>query len=135
MPLYLLDTNIISDLMYDPRQGRAAKRARLIAETDLVTSAVVVGELQFGVERKGSEKLRTRMQAIVNTIEVLPLTERCAEHYGKVRAELERLGTMIGPNDLWIAGHALAEQCVLVTDNDGEFRRVAGLVVENWLRE
>jgi predicted nucleic acid-binding protein len=51
MPLYLLDTNIISDLMYDPRQGRAAKRARLVAETDLVTSVVVVGELQFGVER------------------------------------------------------------------------------------
>jgi tRNA(fMet)-specific endonuclease VapC len=135
MPLYLLDTNIISDLMYDPRQGRAAKRARLIAEADIVTSTVVVGELQFGVERKGSEKLRARMHAIVNTVEVLPLTERCAEHYGKLRAELERRGTMIGPNDLWIASHALAEQCVLVTDNDGEFRRVPGLVVENWLHE
>ncbi|HEX5658966.1 MAG TPA: type II toxin-antitoxin system VapC family toxin [Polyangiales bacterium] len=135
MPLYLLDTNIISDLMYDPRQGRAAKRVRLVAETDLVTSAVVLGELQFGVERKGSEKLRARMYAIVNTVEVLPLTERCSEHYGKLRTDLERKGTMISPNDLWIASHALAAHCVLVTDNDSEFRRVPGLVVENWLRD
>lgn len=134
MPLYLLDTNIISDLMYDPRQGRAAQHVRAVAETDLVTSAVVVGELQFGVEKKGSEKLRTRMHAVVNTLEILPITERCSEHYGKLRAELERRGTMIGPNDLWIASQALAEQCVLVTDNDDEFRRVPGLTVENWLR-
>jgi tRNA(fMet)-specific endonuclease VapC len=135
MPLYLLDTNIISDLMYDPRQGRASKRARLAAESDLVTSVVVVGELQFGVERKGSERLRAQMHAIVNAVEILPLTQGCADHYGRIRAELERRGTIIGPNDLWIASQALAEQCVLVTDNEDEFRRVPGLVVENWLRD
>lgn len=134
MPLYLLDTNIISDLMYDPRAGRASKRARLVPERDLVTSTVVVGELHFGVERKRSEKLRRQMLAIIATLEVLPITEHCAEHYGKIRAHLTERGTPIGPNDLWIASQARAEDCVLVTDNEVEFQRVPGLVVENWLR-
>jgi tRNA(fMet)-specific endonuclease VapC len=64
---------------------------------------------------------------------ILPFGELAAETYGRVRAELERAGTPIGPLDTLIASHALSHQLTLITNNDREFRQVAGLSVENWL--
>jgi tRNA(fMet)-specific endonuclease VapC len=64
---------------------------------------------------------------------VLPLPPEAAEHYGTIRADLERVVAHIGPNDLWIAAHARAEKLVLVTNNVREFKRVKGLRVENWI--
>jgi tRNA(fMet)-specific endonuclease VapC len=71
---------------------------------------------------------------VLSVIEILPLTPPADRLYGDIRASLERVGTPIGGNDLLIAAHALASDCILVTDNEREFSRVEGLVVENWLR-
>jgi tRNA(fMet)-specific endonuclease VapC len=78
--------------------------------------------------------LNQRIDQLLASIEVAALDSGVDEHYGRIRAELEAHGTPIGGNDLLIAAHALAEQATLVTDNTGEFRRVPGLRVENWLR-
>ena len=99
-----------------------------------MTSVIVAGEVEFGLEWKGSERLRLNMEAILQAIRVVPLENSAYRHYGWLRADLKKKGTPIGPNDLWIAAHALALDAVLVTDNEDEFSRVPGLKVENWLR-
>jgi tRNA(fMet)-specific endonuclease VapC len=71
----------------------------------------------------------------MDSLEILPLGSEVAERYAHIRTALERLGTPIGPNDTLIAAHALALDCTLVTGNEGEFRRVPGLRVENWLTQ
>ena len=68
-------------------------------------------------------------------LEILPLEPEADRHYGDIRAELERSGRIIGPNDLLIAAQALATGLTLVTDNIGEFARVDGLQMQNWLNE
>ena len=78
-----------------------------------------------------SETNRTRLVALVENIPIIPLDEVSSHHYGHLRAALERQGTPIGANDMWIAAQALALSAVVVTDNVGEFSRVSGLVVEN----
>lgn len=129
---YLLDTNVISDLMKNP-QGAVAKRISEVGEDTICTSIIVAAELEFGVQKKGSEKLRERLDIILAAIDVLPLGYPAEEKYGEVRNQLEKQGTPIGGNDLLIAAHALALDLCVVTRNVREFERVAALKVENWL--
>lgn len=131
MTAYLLDTNILSELARRPA-GPAAERARH-EEARVLTSVVVAGELRYGCERRGSARLTARMEAVLRAVPVRALDAPADERYGAIRAELEARGTPIGHNDLWIAAHALALGVVLVTDNVGEFGRVPGLPVENWI--
>jgi tRNA(fMet)-specific endonuclease VapC len=130
---WLLDTNILSDLVRNPA-GRVAERIRRCGETNVRTSIVVAAELRFGAAKKGSERLTTQLKTILAVIEILPLASPADEVYGRLRADLEAAGMPIGGNDLLIAAHALASDCVLVTDNEREFSRVGGLSIENWLR-
>jgi len=129
---YMLDTNVLSDVLKNP-QGKAAERIRSLAPKSVYTSTVVAGELCYGVEKKSSATLRTRVTQFLHHVPVLPLDAVCADTYGKIRAELEGKGLPIGANDLWIAAHALTLAMVLVTHNTKEFSRVRGLHVENWL--
>lgn len=131
---YLLDTNILSDLMYRPG-GASARRLREVGEDAVATSVVVAGELRYGAECRGSARLSERVEAILAEMSVLPLTAPADAKYGKLRAALESAGTPIGGNDMLIAAHALATGRTLVTDNRREFDRVEELVVENWLEE
>ena len=135
--LRLLDTNIISELMRHPRGKVAAQIQRLAQEQPdgrICTSAVVDCELRFGVTRKGSARLADAYTRAMSVIEVRDLPTAVAPIYADIRTHLEQLGRPIGPNDLLIAAHALALDATLVTDNESEFRRVPGLVVENWLK-
>lgn len=129
---FLLDTNIISDLLRNPG-GRAAQRIRVVGEEQVATSVIVAGELLYGCRKRGSSALTERVEAFLSEIEVLPLFPDAAAAYGTIRAVLERQGTPIGQNDLWIAAQARTLKATMVTANEGEFRRVDGLVVENWL--
>jgi tRNA(fMet)-specific endonuclease VapC len=129
---YLLDTNILSDLLRRP-QGPAALRLAEVGEGQVCTSIICAGELRFGAIRKGSARLGEQVAALLDTIEVLALEEPASSVYGEIRTTLERQGRPIGSNDLWIAAHALALGVTLITANEGEFRRVEGLAVENWL--
>jgi tRNA(fMet)-specific endonuclease VapC len=130
---FMLDTNIVSDLVRNP-QGRVASRFARVDEAEICTSIVVVAELRYGAEKKNSSKLRNQLEAVLAGLEMLSLEPPIDTVYGRLRAELERKGKLIGPNDLLIAAHALAAGLTLVTDNVEEFRRVPKLPVENWLR-
>lgn len=128
---YLLDTNILSDLVRHP-QGAVADRIAAVGEANVCTSIIVAGELRFGANKRGSERLIAQLEAILSAIEILPLEEPADRRYGALRADLEKRGEVIGPNDMLIAAHALALDDILVTANVGEFSRVPGLKVENW---
>lgn len=135
---YLLDTNIISNMMRDAN-GMAAVRfeqvAKDVALRRFCTSVVVECELRFGMARKPNPRLELAYERVMQSLEILPLDSEVASHYAHIRTMLERLGTPIGPNDTLIAAHALALDCTLVTGNEAQFRRVPGLRVENWLVE
>lgn len=131
---YLLDTNILSDLIRNPA-GPAAARIAAVGEGAVATSIIVAAELRYGAARKGVPALTARVEALLSEIEVLPLTVPGDAAYGRLRHALETRGTPIGHNDLLIAAHALALDRVMVTANLREFGRVEGLVVENWLAE
>lgn len=132
MTRYLLDTNIISDLVRNP-QGRAAQRIAAVGDEAVLTSAIVAAELRYGCRKARSPRLTERVEAILHEIESLPFDEPASHAYGELRASLEARGQPIGGNDLLIAAQALVLGTVLVTANTAEFSRVDGLVVENWL--
>ncbi|NJL28424.1 MAG: type II toxin-antitoxin system VapC family toxin [Thermoanaerobaculia bacterium] len=129
---YLLDTNSLSDLMRNPR-GSVAERLVEVGEAAVCTSLVVASELRYGAAKKGSPQLAERVDQLLAGLEVLPLELGADHHYAEIRAHLRRAGLPIGPNDLLIAAHALALSLTLVTANVGEFSRVPGLKIENWL--
>jgi tRNA(fMet)-specific endonuclease VapC len=131
-PLYLLDTNILSDLIRNPA-GNVAKRIAEKGEDTVCTSIVVAGELRFGARKKNAKPLLDRVEELLNILEILPLDAEVDRHYAEIRTTLEACGTSIGPNDLLIAAHSLALDLTLVTANTTEFSRVRGLPVENWL--
>lgn len=129
---FLLDTNILSDLARRPK-GRIASAIARAGERSVCTSIVVAAELRFGAAKTGSKRLVRQIDRILAALEVLPLGEPADRQYAAVRRHLERRGRPIGPNDLLIAAHALAEDCTLVTANEREFSRVPSLKIENWL--
>lgn len=131
-PRYLLDTNILSDLVKNP-QGEAAQRVASTGEGSVCTSIVVAAELRYGAEKKGSSKRAERVELLLSALDVLPLESPADRHYGQIRKYLTSQGTPIGPNDLLIAAHARALDLTLVTANTQEFSRVPNLRVENWL--
>ena len=138
---YLLDTNAISHMMINPL-GMVAQRMQQITEMALssgnqapiCTSVIVQGELLFGLAKNPSVKLHTAYATAMKYIPVLGLEPLVAQHYSQIRLALTLAGTPIGPNDTFIAAHALALGYTLVTDNEDEFKRVAGLKAENWLK-
>ncbi|HUO23577.1 MAG TPA: type II toxin-antitoxin system VapC family toxin [Caulobacteraceae bacterium] len=133
MTRYLLDTNILSDLVRNP-QGRIADRIAELGEDAICTSIIVAAELRFGAAKRGSPRLTLQLERILGAIEVEPFDAPADAAYGAVRAQLETAGLPIGGNDMLIAAHALSAGRVVVTDNEREFTRVNGLLVENWLR-
>lgn len=130
---YLLDTNIVSDLVRNP-QGRVTDHIRRVGEMQVCTSIIVAAELRYGSAKKGSPRLAEQLATVLNALEILPFGVPADVTYGLVRARLEERGKPIGANDLLIASQALALGLVLVTDNEREFARVDGLSHENWLR-
>lgn len=133
MTLYFLDTNAVSNLADAPAGPVARQIARVGAE-NVATSVIVSGEIEFGLALKRSERLRAQMERVFSVLPVLSFDQPADQQYGALRAELKRQGRPIGPNDMLIAAHALALDATLVTANVGEFSRVPGLRVENWLQ-
>jgi tRNA(fMet)-specific endonuclease VapC len=135
---YLLDTNIVSDLVRNP-QGKVAGHVRAVGEKQVCTSIIVAAELRYGADKKSSRRLSSQLDAVLGALEVLPFETPADTSYGLLRTSLEKQGTPIGghdllTNDLLIAAQALALGYVIVTDNEREFSRVEGLRLQNWLR-
>ena len=130
---YLLDSNIISDLLRHPR-GRVAQSIKKVGESRICTSIIVAAELRFGIVKKGSPQLAADWEAILGAFDVLPFETPADKTYGFIRARLEKSGRPIGANDLLIASLAVALGFTLITDNEREFSRIEDLQYENWLR-
>ena len=130
---FLLDTNIMSDLMRHPR-GRIAERIAEVGEEHICTSIIVAAELRYGAAKKASPRLSAQLEAVLGAVDVLAFESPADVIYGELRTRLERGGRPIGANDLLIAAQALALRHTVVTDNAREFSRIDNLPVENWLR-
>jgi len=130
---FLLDTNVVSDLVRNPH-GRIARRIADVGERQVCTSIIVAAELRYGAAKKASARLSAQLEAVLGAIEVLAFEHPADIVYGALRAQIEEKGRPIGANDLLIAAQALALRHTLVTDNTSEFSRVPELALENWLR-
>jgi tRNA(fMet)-specific endonuclease VapC len=130
---YLLDTNVFIAAM----KGSEPMRQRLarVPVDALILSPVVLGELWLGVAKSAfAARNAARLDAVTAELELAPVDIEVVQHYAEIRATLEQRGTPIGSNDYWIAAQGRALGAVVVTDDEAEFGRVPGLVVENWLR-
>jgi tRNA(fMet)-specific endonuclease VapC len=130
---YLLDTNIVSDLVRNP-QGKVAQHIRKIGEARVCTSIIVAAELRYCAAKKNSPRLTAQLEAILGALEVLSFETPADIAYGLLRTKLEQIGKPIGGNDLLIAAQALTLDHTLVTNNEKEFARIDGLAWQNWLR-
>jgi tRNA(fMet)-specific endonuclease VapC len=130
---FLLDTNIVWDLIRHPR-GKIFEGIKRVGEAKICTSIVVAAELRFAAARKNSPPLTTQLETILGAIEVLALEAPVDATYRAIRNRLEQAGQRIGGNDLWIAAHALTLGYAVVTDHERAFSKVGGLRVQNWLR-
>jgi tRNA(fMet)-specific endonuclease VapC len=131
-PLFLLDTSIVIYIRQQ-RPEALLRRFQKLREGEAAISVITYGELIYGAQKSGQRAAATeRLKEMVLLLPALPLPETAADSYGKIRAELEAKGEMIGNNDLWIAAHAIASDLVLVTNDEKEFKRVRGLKIQNW---
>jgi tRNA(fMet)-specific endonuclease VapC len=132
LPLYSLDTNILSDLVRHP-QGVVAKKIAVVGENEICISIIVAAELRFGAAKRNSARLSNQVETILAAMLVVPVDVPTDREYAKLRQLLESSGNSIGPNDLLIAAQARANGQILVTNNVREFTRIPSLQVENWL--
>ena len=132
LPLYSLDTNILSDLVRHP-QGVVAKKIAVVGENEICISIIVAAELRFGAAKRNSARLSNQVETILAAMLVVPFDVPTDREYAKLRQLLESSSNSIGPNDLLIAAQARANGQILVTNNVSEFTRVPSLQVENWL--
>lgn len=131
-PRFLLDSDVCIYAL-ERRHPAVAARFERLAAGDAIISVIAYGELCFGLEKSSQRYDSARnLRALTQIVPVAPLPADAAFEYGAIRAELERAGTPIGSNDLWIAAHARAAGLILVTNNEREFRRVPKLKVQNW---
>lgn len=128
----MLDTNIVSAMMREP-DGRLRSHVAAVGAEAVCISVVTAGELEYGAAKKPSARGLANLAMIMSVLPVAPLEPAVGLVYGRIRAELERRGMPVGPNDTWIAAHALSLNLTLITANVREFSRVTGLAVENWL--
>ena len=127
---FLLDTDTISFALRG--QGGVGEALRRRSPSEVCTSSVVAGELELGVVRRGSRKLRRELDALSPGPEVIPFALEAARRYGRLAATLLDGGVAIGVEDTMIAAHALSRGLILVTHNRKHFDRVRGLRVEDW---
>lgn len=129
---YLLDTSIVIYVL--KRRPIEVLDVFNANASRMAISAISLTELLHGVEKSSqpTQNLAT-VEDFCSRLDILPYTVKAAQHYGSIRAELERSGQSIGVNDLHIAAHARSEGLILVTNNMREFLRVPALQVENWI--
>ena len=130
----MLDSNIcIYIAKHKPPQVRV--RFERMKPGQLIMSIVTYGELCYGASKSHQPALAlAHIDKFIADVPVEPMSPRAGLAYGEIRRSLERQGRLIGNNDLWIAAHALALDVTLATNNEREFKRIAGLSVENWVK-
>lgn len=129
---FLLDTDICIYLI-NKHPPSVISKFKQYRPGDIGISVVTVSELEYGVAKSvRQEENQQRLDAFLAPFDLLSYTAETVRTYGAVRADLEKRGKVIGPLDMLIAAQALTEKLTLVTNNEREFRRVPGLLIENW---
>lgn len=129
---WFLDTNACIMHLRGRHPQLSAKWRQHRAE-DLAIPLPAYAELLVGAEKSSQpEKVLWQIELLLEAHEIVEITEEVAEHYARIRADLEKRGVTIGGNDLWIAATACAHGATLVTNNTAEFTRVPGLLIEDW---
>lgn len=132
---YLLDTNACIRVL-NGSSPKVVGQLEKLYPADVAISAVVKAELAYGARKSRHVAANLRLvDAFFEPFICLPFDDRAADVYGSIRADLEREGRPIGPNDLLIAATALAHSLTLVTHNTSEFNRVPGLSIADWESE
>jgi len=128
----MLDTNICIYII-KKKPAKVFQAFQSLSEGDVCISSITFAELQYGIY-KSQQQARNRMALVkfLAPIEILAFSAKAASSYGKIRADLETSGQLIGPYDLLIAAHAVSENLVLITNNTKEFSRIPGLRLQNW---
>ena len=129
---YLLDTNIvIYVLKRRPKEVLAMFNANA---SRMAISSITLSELFYGAEKSlNTDKNLEAAEEFVSHLDVLPYDAKASQHYGQIKAALEKKGQIIGENDIHIAAHARSHGLILVSNNVREFKRVPNLVLENWV--
>lgn len=131
---FMLDTNILSDLVRNPR-GRTQRKLRQHGINSVCLSAIAASEIRFGLLKRGSDDFAERVENALSRIAIVDYGEEASFTYAAIRHDLQSRGMLIGSTDLFIAAHAKSLGLTLVTNNAREFSRVDGLKIENWLEE
>lgn len=129
---YLLDTNIVIYVL--KRRPIEVLKIFNTNASRMAVSSITLSELMYGAEQ--STNIDRNLEAIeefISHLEVLPYDAKASQHYGQIKASLEKRGEIIGENDIHIAAHAISQGLILVTNNLCEFKRVANLALENWI--
>jgi tRNA(fMet)-specific endonuclease VapC len=130
---YLLDTNIWSHLQRRS-STKLVETFSALTQQQVFMSAVVRGELEMGyLNGDRAPNRRVALDMFIHASQALSITHEVSQQYANIRHALEKAGTPIGLNDTWIAAEAMVNGLIVITDNVGEFKRVKGLKVENWL--
>ena len=131
---YMLDTNICIYIIKKKPQ-KVIMRFREAEVSEIGVSSITLSELEYGVMKSSKpEQNKLALAQFIAPIETPAYDDAAAQHYGEIRAYLERQGTPIGSLDMLIAAHALSLNSVLVTNNESEFQRVSNLKIENWVK-
>jgi len=131
---YLLDTNILSYFVKGIHPALQRRMARAFQAEDIAISAIARAEMRYGQGLMATDdKRRARVDLLLAEMPTLPWTPAAADHYGQIKALLQRQGLPIGEMDTQIAAHALAEDLILVTHNTRHFKSVPGLKLEDWV--
>ncbi len=129
---YLLDTNTCIRYLNGTSE-KVQKRIKNTPPYELIVCSVVKAELFYGAENsQHPEENLKKQQSFLKHFISLPFDDKSAKIYGRIRSTLKRAGTPIGPNNLLIASIALAHNCILVTHNTKEFKRITELKIEDW---
>ena len=130
---YLIDTNICIYII-NHRPVEVVEKFKQFDVGDISVSSITASKLQYGAAKSARKKEnQQRLNEFLLPFTILPYDEMAAEHYGEIRAQLEKNGTVIGPLDLLIAAQALSRDLILVTNNEKEFERINALKIENWV--
>jgi tRNA(fMet)-specific endonuclease VapC len=131
---YMLDTNICIYIIKQ-RPEQVIERLRHTRISDVGVSTITLSELEYGAAKSSRpEQNKLAILEFLAPLEILPYDDMAAREYGKTRAYLEKQGTPIGSMDMLIGAHALSLKCILVTNNESEFRRIPALKIENWAK-
>jgi tRNA(fMet)-specific endonuclease VapC len=129
---YLLDTNIVIYVL--KRRPIEVLKIFNTNASRMAVSSITLSELIYGAEKSANiDRNLEAIEEFISHLEVLPYDAKASQHYGQIKASLEKRGEIIRENDIYIAAHAISQGLILVTNNLREFQRVANLALENWI--